>query len=429
MAMTKEEMIAASKKAVKDKEDSSKNSGFTKNYEEIAYAPCVDKSFAVWRFVGGTPYKRVSPTDANVVNIASVTGDDGKNYELIFPDKKDKTSFLWRFTNKVLSYTEWDKTKPKGQEKQFTYINQYPEIVNRILHNGKKDYKQGDTGALPLPHLMINVVDYIDDWCKTNKHTKLASKGKWVSKAGVEGFNKGMTGGFFDKILDKMIEPYGWMDEYQTVVLQDKDKGFDTYELYHIVNDAARLKKYTIDKYVKTNFDDESTFELYDIDKLFRVSTYHKIAKVWGLFIQEVDKKLGTEFYKELLDFVAIEKEELAKLATNENPTGSQEEVEAPKLVKETIVEKVEAKSTSRTPVREVKSEVKKAFDIMDYVDIFPAIEEMTAEDKSLVVGYDSVKEDFIWKDGIDMFECSGPGCKKLTGSVSICPHCASKYE
>ena len=440
--MTKEELIAKSKKALAEKEEAKHSGGYQKDYEETKWGCLVNKQAVVFRFLGGTPYARELPTDPKIIHLANVVGDDGKNYKFTYPDKKEhKDHFLWRFTNKVLSY-DWDDNKPDGEKKSYTYLKSHPDLVNRILHNGKKEYYKGDKGALPQNLLICNIVDYMDSWCKDNKHSKLASKGAWKSKSGIEGCDTGLTGGFFDNAMEELIENYGWWDEYQSVIFKDTDKGFKAYGLYHIIEDAGKVKKYDLESYIKTKFDDESDYELYDIDKLYPISTYHKIKKVWGIFIQAVDKALNTEFYIELESLVAKEKEEFDKLNPStdekisspalkkpngevENPWGDEAEEEEAQESVEEVVESVKP-PVRRKPAVEKSEPAEKVFNINDYIDIFPFVDKLDAESKAMIVGYDDNTGEFLFKEGLPMFECD---CGIQSPETNICFSCGVKYK
>ena len=427
--MTKEEMIALSKKRVAEKEEKKDHTYTKKEYEEIKWGATEDKGAVVFRFLGGTPYAREKATDSKIVQIANVIADDGSYKQLVYPDIKEKDHFLWRFKNKVLQY-DWDDTKPEGSKKVYRHN---PELVNRILHNGKHDWKKGDKGAEPQASYFVNIIDYMDDWCKTNKHSKLASKGCWVdTKTGETRFNWGMTGGFFDRCLNDVIEPYGWFDEYQSVVLQDKSKGFDAYSVYNLVKDSARLTKYGLDKYVKSSFKDEEDYVLYDLDSLdfLKVSSYFKINMVWGLFIQEVDKKLGTEFYTELQDLLAIEKAEYEK----NNPKEQSEKAEKLALKKEPEFtdeigeeehEETKVEEVKPRPTRQAKTE-SKTFNVNDYAELLPALESLTDDKKAMFIGYNKEKDEFIYKESEELFTCN---CEFISPAFGVCPACGIEYN
>lgn len=412
----------------KRKEDYANGKTGNYEFEKIKYVSLDVNSDAVIRFLGAMHPFHTEPTDmVQVLHTDKALDDYGKLSKINWSfDKTKKTGwFLWKLYYTVMAYNYIK------EEKRKEYVNQakFPEIFNRMAFNNNLKNKY-ETGWLPDNYLVCNVIDRLDiDWHKTNKHTKLLSK-KCSVYNDIEYTDVGITISLYEMILNEIVEYQGYFEKYDIVIRKLADKPYN--EVYHPVLHAQQLTKKnpTILKVasVKELTDEERSWEKYDLDKLFKVTSYAKIMNRFGKYIQDIDKAFNKEFYFELEQLCEKEKTDNVK---NNKPTESESNDEptmAPIEEKKSVEPPVET-TTQRKTITPKSDEVKVEIDWQEFIDMgLLGITSLTDENKNLILRFnDQGVFDYSCDKSnvIDCAECGFPS----PDTFMVCPKCGRKFN
>jgi hypothetical protein len=312
------EAAMAARKQQKVEEASRQNGGGFGGYPDIPWTALYTDKQQVFRFAGLPYIVREKGTDSKRIFVAMILGDDDKKFRCIGPNPNDRKDWiLYRVMNKVLD-RKWNKDKPSSRGKgDWDYINAltHPDLYNRCAKNNNLENVL-EKGWRFSPVVMVNVIDRANyDWHLKNKRYRLLSK-KASSYQDKVFFEPGIPDMLYKLIEDDIVATDGnvcWED-YDIVIKKiDKDPW---YKAYHGVDDAKKL-----DAEVKALIQDrgltpeEASWEMNDIDKLFRITPYKRIKDKLGLFFQRVDKAFNTHYYDELCKYVEKEEAERAEKA------------------------------------------------------------------------------------------------------------------
>lgn len=449
------QFLKAQQEAEAAKNAKSGGSGFTGEYEQVKYCAAPKEGHAIVRFVGNPPKENGSsyrPTDCLERCISKIKDDQGKIMYLILPPKEDMleaSHFMWRVIAAV---------------KKREYISGKPVYVNEVNHPdiwaivSKGGFKSEDGFSYTYANgwdarrmLLINCIDRADNWCKENKHTKVFSKNISISSAGAEFADMGVNSyGFLNKLIDNG-STYGSWEKYDSYVMRIGQKT----EPFRILNASAYKKsnmKTELKGITETEFaaisledsltDEEKSYERYDLEKHFKVSSYQKLLKRLGNSIKKIDTALGTHFYDELIALAAKEKEEMAfdkeakAQAEEQNKiVEAQSTPVAPTPAPEATSFDTMA-STPVQPVQEVRREVApeapaveetndEAFSLLAHFNDLSGAEKSLF--RSVVMGADNVPVATFSEIAPASLPCPKCGFSE-PGSVTVCANCGAKF-
>jgi hypothetical protein len=404
--MTREEAFKKQLEEHKKRQEEEKNrENYTPpSYEDIKCAVIPRGKCGLYRLVGWPLVAKHDSTDPKEIAVVKAIDDNDKICYFNVPTRsEDSKHFYYRLWYKVMSY------KTEGTTRAYTNEKLHPSIFYRVAKNNQKDNAL-EKGMKVQNSIAMNVIDCLGyDWHKEHKHTALLCKK--MSKDGiVYPENKGIPQMAYDFIL-KVMETKGDWENYQIVMKSLRDKPY--YEVGHAIKEKDDLKILQPDivPYIedRPTSEEELGWERYDLDKLFPISSYTKWLNRMGLFLQSVDKAFGTSFYEEVL----------AK---------SEEEKKGWELKKESTEteEKKEASVSRRTIPTEEKEANKEGFNILDYKDQFPYVDQLTQGEVSKITGVDeSSKTFFTYSEVVlDCAKCS----LEFPESFHICPKCGQEY-
>lgn len=299
----REKLFAAAKvkqKAKREKEDQRFGGSF---FEEVVYtalapAPSPDKAV---RIVGVPMEVRETGTDPKTSIISMILGDRDKKFRCIWPNKAEDPSWiLWKIYDKILAY-DWDKV---NRVKKYHNTESHPELFQRVLVNNSTN--QFESGWRPGKVVHLNVIDRADmSWHQENSHLKILSK-----KASESGdriwFEPGVPESVYNMIWDGIVEYNGDFENYDIVIR--KLEADPWYEVFHGIDDRKKIKQEVLDLIREGDLtEEERSWEGYDFDKIFPLTSYTKIKNNLNKFIQKVDLDFNTNYFQELQDFCSIE--------------------------------------------------------------------------------------------------------------------------
>lgn len=477
--LSSEEKKAADKKAAKEAAEN-----YSNDYDDIKYVGLSKEHPTIVRFVGNFVEEdplahRKNPTDMKFMHISKIKGDDGKPFYLYLPlrgDDPETDHLIWRIVDKVLE-KEWIKDPKTGKKKGVEiHAEDQPEIYEMIKKggytpaDGEWPYKCARGWKAP-EMLLINCIDRRDDWCKTNKHTKLLSKSvkEGVTKDGkpTEYAEKGVPAyGFFGPLtqLRKNFK-VGW--EHFDVVITRTGDGTDTVNnLFNgTVSATPEAVKAGFDKsmgidaseYKYISFendltDEELSYQRYDLDKNFQPTSYFTIKKHLFKSIQKIDLAFDTDYAKQLESLVAEEsakwkaehpkKDEKAAESTVAESAKVEVEAadipvdnpaDAPSFDKmETVQESAPAQEAA--PVRRVAAAETGLS--AEKIAVLKGYAELTDEEKSyikdVVLKADGSLDHVEWTENAPaLLDCpsSDGGCGQLSpNSFKVCPCCGKHF-
>ncbi len=404
-------------------EKATKGQGGGSNFEEVSFVALENNRETVVRLLG-LPYPfREKGSDVKLINMSMILGDDDKKSRFIWPTKEENPNWILRKVfDRVMDY-KWNSAESK---KEFTHAEAHPAIFNRVFKNDKPEQTY-ESGWTPKPVCLWNVIDRSDmAWHKENNKTKVLSK-----KLSMYGPNKdkvwyevGVPNYLYEIIWNSVVEYSGdWLD-YDVVLSKVSETPW--YKAFHGVDEIKKLsieaKGLVFDGPLT---DEEKAFERFDFDKLYKVTSYGKIKKKLGVFIQRVDAAFGTTYTNELNELAA--EEEAAKPKPDPKTEEPKKEVEnkpsAPSVPEEKAVEPAKRTRAAKTVEPETSGI---NWDKMS--ETFEGILKMSDEEKSSVT---SINEDGTWtynlSDSDELFECSN--CQfESPGTFDNCPNCGHSF-
>lgn len=423
-----------SQQVLKDKikkDEEKKNNNFTREYEQIEYTDIPENEWRIIRLVSAmyTPVdKNRTPTSPKEVWQSYIINDKGKGCFINWSN--DKNWFLWRVFDKIMAY-KWNPDIGDNGAKEFLHKKDFPKLFNQVRRNGKQDFHKYENGWYPTKYVCLNVIDRHDmEWHKENKHTKLLSKKITIKddkKYPAIGIPPTVyTKKIFNNILEQQKGEDCFLEDFDIAVKKSNVSGDVDYEAQH----SNYLKKdESVNQFIISGLltEEEESWVCYDLDKLFPISTYHKIMSNLGIFLREVDAKMKTAFYPELEELVAKEKVEWEKNYPKEeneveedSPNMTKEEYEEKETEKENIPEekKEEVKIERKTRTKSISVSVE---------DKYPLVKQLSEEERQYIVG---LTEDgkVQFKDGFELEGC--PKCHNSQPSPmsTFCIFCGDKF-
>lgn len=347
---------------------SSKTPNTTRDYEDIAWTGCEQGIPKIVRVIGGAPDSNIDDFTAKTVNIAWIVDDSGKRFKLIRPSIDVDGNYI---INKIISRVMAPKWVNKV--KTFPVQERFPEIYNIVKRNGLADGdKQAkfDKGWMGKEVLIMNVIDRSKmDWHRENKHTMLLAKSVTEGRDGGSFVDEGISSYAVNNRLAHLFKSYGSWKRYDLAFTRTGK--MDTP--YVIVN-ATRTPEEVPSSYrsfisdANTLTDEEMSWEAYNLNKLYKVTSPIKIYNKLKGTIARIDAALGTSFLKDLEREVEEEKRKLAESQPQSytSPTGEMETnpEAATALRTRPVVGKGESNDRERLPYEstlgELASKIKK---------------------------------------------------------------------
>jgi hypothetical protein len=285
--------------------------------------------------VGSPPTMRKSPIDAKMILVSQQASDKERyGYEqIIWPSgdhdvnkrgfhtvKEDREHILWRLYYSI-NEARWEKyTDENGAErwKPPIYIHSESPVFKRFQENdaGLTVRATGvpfKISGKPQAALVSNVIDRTDDYCATNRHTKVLTRGiSRANKSGVsyqEGqvFAKGAVGVPLHAFMTGVADYLTRFKSYELELLI-KRVGMN----YHITPFNKDLA--TPDQVARAAGayaglkEEEYAYNAYNLDHLYKPSSYNQILDTMGSHFRDWQVESGNPFYDELVALAEEEK-------------------------------------------------------------------------------------------------------------------------
>lgn len=293
------------RKAEKVEEEAKKDGSFY-NFVQPDYTALEANKYSQVRVLG-LPVDSRDKFSPKKIKIAWIIGDDGKWFKCQFG--LDKEWILSRIIKTVMKYT-WNK-----QTNTANYLHADSPLFPLVSKNNLVDNAYAK-GWQPKETVVMNVIDRQQmDWHSKNKKTLLLSS-KRSSKETDEGtkysYNDGVPISVYNKLFDRVVSYSGDWEDYDIMV--QKLKKDPWYEVMHTVKDEFRFIE-DADKYIQNYSEaplteEERSWEMQDLDDLFKITTYNTLMNRLGSTIKKIDAEFGTTYHPELQELAMTEKSE-----------------------------------------------------------------------------------------------------------------------
>ena len=477
---TDRENLFTGAKAVrqKEKEEQEQRKNNSGNYTKIRYGALRQNEYSSFRLLGNPASKRNGDATSPMhIHYSMILGDNDKQFRCVWPahptkDIVGKNWFLARVYSKIMQY-QWDDA---SQTQIFHNKKLHPAIWNRVGKNNKPD-NRFETGWFPTASTVFNVIDRSQmDWHKENKHTVMLAKK--VSESG--------NGNFFyepgvptrtvykEAIWDEIVTADGDFQNYDIAILKlEEDPWYRVYNGVHDFDRKLSGKSPLFEgNYVEVASapltEEELSWERYDMDAIYSITTYSKIQRNLAIFIASVDEVFNTHYVEELANLVEVEKKE--RDATKATSAPKAEPIVGNVMAADTFAEdapatddfiaeekvavepatKADTSATEKAgsvfddvedgptpdpaPVRTRKPAAEKAeedgidWDVLG--ESLDGIATMSEENKANVESYDADKGTFVYKGDQSLFSCPTTSCSmKAPDSFDNCPACGVAFE
>lgn len=446
-----------------------------RNFEEQTYS-ALQKDRLKFVRVMGVPMDQRQAHDPyyspKLIYLTWITDDSGKKMRVIWPNRTDDRDWpLYRIMDKVLAY-DYNREK---DSKDYHYQNQHPKLFYRVSRNMKirqldikpdgsltKECKESinpiEKGWKPTQYVVVNVIDRaMTDWHKENKHTALLSK-KVTQKTREDGTNyfiyePGVPKKVYDLLMsDEIAGTYHNFLDYDVIIKKiDSDPW---YKMYHPENEKMFINPHAKDKedfikqypfynpevHLRKLTDEELSWERYNLDQIFKVTSYQKILNRLGKFIKEYDQTFNDDLFSEVKYLAEREKEQYQEEdedneKESDTTTTSSTPVQKPEPVTET---KEPEKEENPLPTRERskdKSNEENNFDLESFKERgFEGIDSLTEKEKDKIIGYNEKEENFIYNTDEELYSCvnskdeDNPCPMTTPESFHVCPKCGVEF-
>jgi hypothetical protein len=443
--MDRREKFLEEKKAI-EAEEAKKNTSF--QFEKIDYAPIQKDEISVFRFIGNPVHARSENFDPKMVFSSKIKDDKGNMFTVRWSE--DSEWILNKIYTTVLSY-KWDKTALRDDGKQgkriYKYVDSYPKMVDRVLHNneeakawvdGGKTKMIENSGWRPSSSIYFNVIDRADyQWHKENKSFKLIAKkvsyGENSKGEKVAYYEAGIPNSLYKLLLDTVVEEKGDWQDFDIAIKKIKD---DPYYKMYSVNDERKISD---EKHAPMSneplTEEELSWKKFDIDKITPITHYKTIQNRLGTFIKEVDKNLETSFSSELEELVSKEKAELdAKKLADVNLKDSPDDDMTEELVEKTeeaVEENVELPSEKKSRSKEsVSNDFWSNPELASWkkLDLLKSkYSQFVADIKDGNVIYKDNDGEILGHNDPDVIECTDCHCDTYV-NIPFCPKCGAEF-
>ena len=453
-AYAKQQAMDAEKKTTNYSSDSG---GFV----EISWFSLEVGAERMFRIFGKPSIARTKPWEEKHIFYSEILKDDAKGYiKVIWPQTSEKiisedgTEFLrdrheldesWIMFRLHKAVTESKfEAYPKGQVDK-----DGKKGLWNPLHAGKDSYERINTNKAPYqkypPRVypsqkrVLPVAGRHDAWCADNNHAQLLTSKQTVSPPKEDGGEPrvftdwGIPKTLGIHIFEHAAQYSGDWESLDYCIKIEKDGNKNRY----IVKDIGER----ISDEVKALGNDapitklEAAYEKYDLDAIFRKTSYNKLLKnLTGLF-KQVDADLGTSFYDELVDLAAKEKAEMVAMAESQPAEESEagqpvEKAEAPQAESQDAV-------ASTAKRRRKPAEAESSSEEPDFKTFFANWDKMPVDEQK---AYKDAVGSFTgkvpnYKEGIISVPCDADNCTfdgntptTLPEFTGFCPVCGTAF-
>jgi len=295
----------------RDRAAKASSGGYQRDFENVKYSGLEKGVMKIIRGLGGVPNSGQDKFTSRTVRHSQIVADDGKRIRVILPLKTENPAFiLWKIIDRVTE-VEW-----VNKAKVFVNERKHSDIFRMVSVNG---YAEGtnqakyDKGWAGRDYFVMNCIDRsMMDWHKENKHSVILSKqintvntddGKVLEFAeeGVPAY------GFTNLLALNIFKFYGDWCNY--------DLGVEKLGLmqspFRLINASKHEEEVPEDlrDLIKSGplTDEEKSWELYDLDKIFGVTSYTKLFNKLKLSIAKIDMALGSHYLDELKSLADLE--------------------------------------------------------------------------------------------------------------------------
>lgn len=422
------------------------------------------------RLIGNSVEMAEKDTDPIIVEKSMIKGDDDKWFNLIW--SKDENHPMNKIRKTILGKYSWDK-----ENKCRIYENKDLAVFKRFMTNGI-DGNPYNQGMMPQKFILFNCITRGDDtWCKDNKHTKMLcwdATEKEVDGKMVSYPTYGVKPSFYKILWEEkccLINRHFEDSDFYVKRLNKDTKIGDSYMMVLTPEEKSAIRnegeKQGVDflSFINDDYlsDEEASYEKYVLKNIPFVSMPTPVSVILsklGKYIKEVDKTFGTNHYEEFVEWKAKEISELKQKNENKEDDSKKEEsvstsssngtsfndmkkVETTSADNEEVVEENNLPTEVEEPKVVTKKVLKKTvstFELEKFVDMFPTINELSDEEKSMVVGWDDENSVFKFKEGIEMAECpccaeNGIPCppnqegNDIPDMFTKCIYCGTSFE
>jgi hypothetical protein len=426
----------------KQDEERKKSKDYQKDYEHIEWLGITEQP-KVFRVVGLPVEVRQNNFDPKIVYWSKIVSDTGKSfinvYNPILQDGElDESYIMSRLYNKVfesewVAYKEGELRDPsrRGNDKGY-YVSKNEGKPSYIrIDKNKKEGSNQFGHFKPKKRILLNILDRMDSWCKENRHTKiLTTNYSPFSITDKDGkpktiyFNDvGVSEPIYSLLYNQVLEFRSHWD--LDIILYKEDK---KYIMRDCFEDKIKpeVKKYVVQSAMS---EEESSYDKYDLDKLFPTTSYYKLMNNFESLFKQVDLDLKTNFYDELKHFYEEEKKNKEKESSNTTTHSVIEDVPKTEVLQEEKVEEekvIPVSNTRRsvTPTNEDES-------IQSKLEKLPNWIALTSEDKEVMISTcNSIKENkFSYKEGTAVLPCPCDKRIDFPDTVWNCSVCGIKFE
>jgi len=427
------------------------------DYEDVEWVGTPQGENLIVRLIGLPPgAKGVTrkPTDPVIIGVCDVKDEKGDRMQIRLPPRKEKEDagedhIIYRLYDKVNEVT-WIKAGGKS-EKVFKNKDKHPELFELVNKTGYKADKDGKgytyaAGLKAQQVVVFNCIDRMDDWCDTNKHTKVLSKQldivpqedgsvKKYAKTGIPSY------GFINKLAD-LIGKYSFYENYDVAIKRTGEKT-SPYEIRNAskIKQVDNLEELLNDDGNQVNADlivvggltdAEKAYEKYDLNKLFQPTSYRKIEKRLLHVFKLCDACLGTFFEKELVEKAKKEQEHWDAIRAEE--AANQESAENAEIRKEMkkSEERAEEPAEEVKPRRRIGPAISFPTKKIPYLKGWAKLAEWEkAGIKDAEIDGGKVVK-LIFNDDVDqksMLECMDCGVPCPEHYNTVCPACGAKFD
>jgi hypothetical protein len=431
------------KEMAKDHQDQQDQNNFGPNvdYEEIVYSPLEfdkKKRLKFYRMLGWPIHLRHEDPkySPKVVMISRIRDDRGRLRRFILPTREEDNNYiLYKLMDKVLE-GEFDKETESKR-----YFHTKEKIFEAVFKNNRDN--NYERGWRPSQYVIMNVIDReMYKWHQENKHSVLVSKKATSNKddESIVYYEPGTTMAMYTATMDDDVAgAYGYPINYDIVVKKLSDQPW--YKVYHAKEFEKYANKYSSEEEFKKDYpfydpsvhtrpltEEEMSWERYDIEKLFKVSSYQKIYNSLKGFFQLFDKTFNMDLTEELKELVEEEKKKYKEEKESEESSSSVtvEKVEPKK--EEPEEKEVDLPTSEEEPKPRRRST---GFDLSSLAEKgFTAIDKLTEEEKAVISGYDEEKGTLTYSTSEQLFACiNEPECTNVTPeSFHLCPKCGETF-
>lgn len=424
-----------SKKLSAENAEKKTNQFTPREYEEIQYAGLESGQFKVFRCIGAPPdaetcgFKR-RPFDSKEIYVISVKDDEGKKFTIKVPAPEAEKQFSHILHRLYATITE---SVYVNKKRVFKHEEKHPELW---LAATKTGYKPEDgksfsfaTGLKPTKLIVMNVIDRQDDWCKENKHAKILARSLTYDDKGNTWAEPGVKSYGFTSSIVEIVGKYGNFEKYDLAIKKtgQKERPLDIknaslFKEKDMMTELLNADGSIVDESIiqlGPLTEDERAYGLYDLDKLFRPTSYSRIIKRIPSVFRLCDACLGTHYYDELRTLAEKEVEEMKRLSEEKS---NAEEVVQVQTENAAIKENVVARRVAEEePVQQVETD----FD----VSVLKGYGLLTPEQQALIKNVSSNDDNITieWaRDDLKLLKCD---CGVPSPeSFNNCPACGASF-